>query len=122
MSNVTTTVTREKVKPGIWRRKNRKGEWVYEITFRDSAGTQRRQTVPGGMRAAQTALASVQARMGRGERVAPAPRLTFGQAAEAWFEDKAPALADKTRRCYRYALDVHLLPQFGRERMDRIDV
>ena len=121
MSDVTT-VKREKVKPGIWRRKNSKGAWVYEITFRDSMGTQRRQTVPGGMREAQTALASVQARMGRGERVAPAPRLTFGQAAEAWLEAKSPGLAEKTLRGYRYALDVHLLPQFGRDRMDRIDV
>lgn len=115
-------VSREKVKPGIWRRKNAKGQLVYEITYRDSDGRQRRQTVAGGVREAQTALADVKARMGRGQRVAPAPRLLFADAADAWFEEKSPALADKTIQAYRYALDVHLLPMFGRERLDRIDV
>jgi hypothetical protein len=43
------TPVREKVKPGIWRRKNAKGRWVYEVTFRDSEGKQRRQVVPGGL-------------------------------------------------------------------------
>ncbi len=46
-------ITREKVKPGIWRRRNAKGKPVYEITFRDSDGAQRRQTIVGGMREAE---------------------------------------------------------------------
>jgi len=122
MSNPNGALTREQVRPGIWRRKNTKGVWTYEIAYRDSDGRQRRQTVAGGMREAQTALADVKSRMGKGQRIAPAPRLTFADAAEAWFAEKTPALSDKTVRSYRYALDAHLLPAFGRERLDRIDV
>ncbi len=114
-------VVREKVKPGIWRRKGAKG-WVYEIAYRDSDGVQRRQKVSGGMREAQTALAAVKARMGTGERIAPNPRLTFAVAAEQWIEAKAPNLTPKTVTTYRYGLGTHLLPAFGRKRLQEIDV
>jgi hypothetical protein len=53
--------------------------------------------------------------MGKGQRIAPAPRLTSAEAAEAWFAQKTAALSDKTVRAYRYALDAHVLPAFGRE-------
>lgn len=118
----TRSVTREKVKPGIWRRKSARGRWVYEITYRDSDGRQRRQTVNGGAREAETALAEIKAKMGRGQRVAPNPRLTFAVAAEAWIEAKSPNLTPKTIETYRYALDTHLLPTFGRKRLADIDV
>lgn len=113
---------REKVRPGIWRRKSARGKWVYEITFRDSDGVQRRQRVDGGMREATTALASVKSRMGSGERVAPNPRLTLAVAAEEWIEAKSPNLTEKTISVYRYGLDVHLLPTFGRMKLSEIDV
>jgi integrase len=122
MQHQPTRVVREKVKPGIWRRKSANGRWVYEITFRDSDGRQRRQVVSGGMREAQTALAAVKARMGAGERVAPNRKLTFALAAEQWIEAKAPALTEKTVTTYRYGLDTHLLPAFGRKRLQEIDV
>jgi hypothetical protein len=44
-------MTRERVEPGIWRR----GE-VFEITWRDAQGKQRRKTVQGGITAARKAL------------------------------------------------------------------
>lgn len=118
----TGAVERERVKPGIWRRKNARGATVYEITFRDSDGRQRRQTVPGGMREAEAALARVKAGMADGKRVAPNPRLSFAEASEAWIEAKASGLSQRTVETYRYALRVHLLPRFGRARLDRIDV
>jgi hypothetical protein len=69
------SVQRTKVAPGIWKRKGADGKDRYEITFRDSDGRQRRQVVDGGKKAAETALADVKSRMGKGERVAPQPRL-----------------------------------------------
>jgi hypothetical protein len=51
-----------------------KNRWRYEIVYRASDGDQRRQTVEGGLREAETALADVKARMGRGEKVAPTRR------------------------------------------------
>lgn len=121
-TNPTGVVAREKVKPGIWRRRDAKNRWRYEIVFRASDGRQRRQTVVGGLREAETALADVKARMGKGERVTPNPSLTFGAAAEQWLAAKSPNLTPKTISAYRYALDGHLLPAFGRMRLDRLDV
>lgn len=115
-------VGREKVGPGIWRRKNAAGEWVYEIAYRDSDGRQRRQTVHGGKRAAETALSTVKSEMGRGKRVAPMPRLTFGDAAERWAESAARTVRSTTMDAYRSALDTHLMPAWGRRRLDTIDI
>jgi integrase len=119
---LSRVVTREKVKPGIWRRKSAKGRWVYEIAYRDSDGRQRRQVVRGGLKDAQTALAGIKARMGNGERVAPNPRLTFAVASAHWLEAKSPNLTPKTIATYRYGLDQHLLPAFGRMKLSEIDV
>src|SRR4051812_11584216 len=96
------TPEREKVKPGIWRRKNAKRSWTYEITFRDSFGKQRRRKVDGGLRGAEAELAKVKARMACGERVSPNTRLLFEDAAEAWLTAKSPAFAEKTIASYRY--------------------
>jgi integrase len=117
----TRAVAREKVKPGIWRRRNAAGRWTYEVTYRDSDGRQRRETVQGGAKDAETRLAAIKSAMGSGKRVAPNPRLTFASAAEQWLAAKSPALTPKTVETYRYALDAHLIPKFGRRRLDRID-
>lgn len=60
--------------------------------------------------------------MASGERVSPNPRLDFHHAAEAWLEARSPNLTEKTVQTYRYMLDVHLIPKFGRMRLDKIDV
>lgn len=113
---------RERVEPGIWRRADAQGRPVYEITFRDSDGRQRRRTVKGGIRTARTALAEVKANMGKGKRVAPAPRLTFGHAAEQWKQSQMAALRPATRDAYGSSLKNHLLPRWERRRLDSIDV
>ena len=74
------------------------------------------------MREAQTALASVKSRMGSGQRVAPNARLTFAVASVEWLEAKSPNLTEKTVSVYRYSLTTHLLPAFGRKRLQEIDV
>lgn len=111
----------KRVKPGIWRRKNAKGHWTYEIIYRDSDGRQRRQVVPGKLRDAETRLAETKAKLGKGERVAPNPRLTLALAADERIKAKAPNLTEKTLTTYRYALDSHLLPVFQATERDRRD-
>jgi integrase len=117
-----TTVRRTKVAPGIWKRAGADGKPRYEIAYRDSDGRQRRQVVEGGKRAAEARLADVKSKMGRGERVAPSPRLTFGQAAERWIKSAESSLRPATINAYRSALEIHLLPTWGSQRLDRIDV
>ena len=114
-------IQRERVKPGIWRRSGADGKPRYEITYRDSDGTQRRQVVEGGIRAAETVLADTKAKMGKGKRVAPRPTLTFGEAAAEWMGREVPTLRPATQAAYRTALDTHLLPAWGSRRLDRID-
>jgi integrase len=118
----TRTVKRTRVAPGIWKREGADGRPRYEITYRDSDLVQRRQVVEGGKRAAEVALAKVKSDKGQGKRVAPSPRLTFGEAAERWYESQANKLRPTTRQAYRSSLDAHLLPAWGRIRLDRIDV
>jgi hypothetical protein len=43
----------------------------YEITFIDSSGKQRWQTVQGGLKEAHAARGDILSKLGRGERVAP---------------------------------------------------
>ncbi len=116
------TRDRVKVAPGVYKRVSADGRDVYEITYRDSDGRQRRQTVHGGKRAAETALAKVKAAKGSGQRVAPMPKLTFAQAAERWMDSAKSSVRPATVNAYQSALNTHLLPAFGRMRLDRIDV
>ena len=113
---------RERVERGIYRRTGADGKVTYEIGYRDSDGRQRWQRVEGGIKAARTALADVKARMGKGARVAPAPRLTFGEAAVRWQDAQAASLRPATQAAYGGHLRTHLLPRWGRRRLDSIEV
>ena len=65
----TTNATppgRVKVRPGVYARTNGDGTTVYEISFRDSDGRQRRETVGPRMKAAEARLAQIKADMSRG--------------------------------------------------------
>lgn len=119
--NTSSRVERHRVGPGIWKRIGADGRTRYEITYRDSDGRQRRQVIEGGKRAAQTALADVKSRMGHGERIAPRPDLTFAEAAERYLAAQT-SLRPATIAAYTTAISVHLLPAWGRERLDRVDV
>ena len=114
-------VERIRVAPGVWKRRGADGQDRYEITYRDSNGRQRRQVVDGGRRAAETALADVKSRMGKGERVVPSPRLTFAEAADRYLTAQT-ALRPATILAYATALNTHLLPAWGHKRLDHIDV
>lgn len=121
--NKPTGVARERVKEGIWRRKNAKGAWVYEIVFRNSQGKQIRKTAGTRLRGAEAALGEARAKTRKGEHIAPVDRnLTFATAAEKWWTERAQSLAPKTQNVYRYGLDVHLLPRFGAMRLSDVTV
>jgi len=114
---------RELVERNIYRRLDADGRWRYELNFRDSDGRPRRQTIrDGGIKAARAALADVKARMGKGQRVAPSPHLSFGQAAECWKEAQVARLRPSTRSTYENHLRSHLLPRWERRRLDTLSV
>lgn len=113
---------RERVERNIYRRTDSAGHVRFEIGYRDSDGRQRWQAVEGGIKAARTALADVKARMGKGERVAPARNLTFAVAAERWYKAQVTTLRPATQASYSTALRIHLLPRWGRRRLDSLDV
>jgi integrase len=103
---------RTRVEPGIYRRP----DGAYEIGWRDAQGKQRWKKVDGRLKAARAALAEEHARRGRGERVAVDPRLTFGRAADAWWEARAVKLRENTQDAYAASLR-HLRRQFDPRRM-----
>lgn len=92
----------------------------YEISYRDSTGRLVFEVVDCGFEEAKGLRADRVARIGRGERVVAA-RETFSEIAELWFAAKAPRLRPRTHRLYRDALDLVLLPRFGRMRPAQVD-
>jgi integrase len=110
-----SSIERIKVEPGIWLRGK-----VYEITWRDALGKQRRRKVDGGITAARKALADEIAKRNGGDTPSADPRLTFGKAADEWFANHVEAyLRPQSQGCYRAALK-HLRKEFGTRRMTDI--
>lgn len=112
---------RERVKTGIYKTALADGQVRFEITYRDTEGRQRWESIEGGIRAAEARRADIQARKWKGERVAPNPRLTFNEAADRWWEAQANRLRPATQRAYRASLE-HLRRRFGKMRLDRLGV
>ncbi len=80
MSKSSPAPRRKRVERNIYRRPTD----VFEVGFKDGAGVQRWRTVEGGITAARVLRDDLLARRGRGERVAPNPRLRFSEASEKW--------------------------------------
>jgi integrase len=108
---------RVSVERNVYRRANGK----FEIGFKDGAGVQRWRTVEGGITAARALRDELLARRGRGERVAPNPRLRFGEAADRWLAGPVLDLRDTTQAGYRNAVEKHLRPRYATRRLDAID-
>jgi integrase len=121
---VPTTKRRQPVKgkPGIYVSVNASGQKRFEFTYRDSDGKQRWQTVEGGVRAAERAKADVLARMGKGQRVAPIHNLTFAVASERYLKSAESSLRPATVALYSSALRNHLVPVWGKRKLDAITV
>lgn len=116
MSKPNATARRVRVERNIYRRPT----GVFEIGFKDGAGVQRWRTVEGGITAARALRDELLAARGRGERVAPNPRLRFGEASERWLTGYVVDLREATHQLYRNAVERHLRPRFATRRLDAI--
>jgi len=110
---------RERVERGIYRRNTSEGKTRYEVLYRDVDGKQKWQTA-AKLAEARALRASNTVKVANGEKVAPT-KTTFGELAESWYEAKAARLRPRTAHYYRDALDLVLLPRFGRYRVAAID-
>jgi integrase len=108
-------------RPGIYYRPGPGGKVrpPYEICYFDSSGTRRWQTVEGSLDEAEAKRAELTLRRRRGARVEPT-RQTFEQYAREWLARQS--CRPRTREVLVWALEQHLIPYFGRRRLDQIDV
>jgi integrase len=90
----------------------------YEFHYVDSDGRSRWKTVRGGLREARLARAEVEAKLGRGERVAPSRR-TLAEVGEEWLSCQHH-LRTRTRSHYHHALTRHINPRLGRRPISEI--
>ncbi len=110
---------REKVGVGIYRRTLKDGTVVHEINYLNRAGRLKWETVRGNLTEAKRQRAKHLSK--DPEERQTVSRMTFAEAAEKWFDAKRPKLRDRTASYYRMALDLVLIPAFGRVRLSRID-
>lgn len=105
--------------PGIYYRPRRDGKVgpPYEIRYLDSTGKHRWDVVHGNLEAAEARRAELRLRRRRGERIEPT-RQTFERYAAEWLERQN--VRPRTLEIYGWALRTHLIPYFGRQRLDQI--
>jgi integrase len=111
-------IVRQKVATGIYRRVTASGEVRHEFCYLDH-GKQKWETTNGGLREAKRLRAEKMAKRPE-ERRAPS-RETFADVAALWFEQKRSKLRDRTATDYQAALDLVLLPRFGKWPIRLID-
>jgi integrase len=99
---------------GISYRPRADGSRQYSIYFKG-----RYIGVEGGEQEALAKQAELRGKAARGERPVTPARVTFAEVAEQWFESKRH-LRPWTRRNYRAALDLVLIPRFGPMRLTAI--
>jgi integrase len=105
--------------PGIYHRPRADGKVgpPYEICYLDSTGKRRWEVIHGNLEAAETRRAELRIRRNRGERIEPC-RQTFEHYANDWLERQT--VRPRTLEIYTWALNQHLIPYFGRRRLDQI--
>ncbi len=89
----------------------------YEVRYLDSGGTYRWETIDGSLDDAQARRSELMVRRRRGERTQPAKE-RFDEYARAWLDRQE--IRPRTRDVYNWALERHLIPYFGRYRLDQI--
>jgi integrase len=105
--------------PGIYYRPRPDGKVTppYEIPYLDSDGKRRWQVVHGSLEEAEAKRSELRLRRRRGEQIRPC-RLTFAEEADLWLERQT--VRPRTLEIYSWALRCHLIPYFGRRRLDQI--
>lgn len=107
--------------PGIYHRPRANGKVAppYEIAYLDSSGKRRWEVVHGSLEDAEARRAELRLRRRRGERIQPT-RQTFAEYATEWLDRQTAR--PRTLELYQWALRQHLVPYFGRWRLDQITV
>jgi integrase len=120
MSNGSSQKQRHvRVERGIYKRETADGT-RYEFNYSDSCGATRWETVRT-LKEARAGRAAKVAAVARGERVVKA-KATVAMVAEQWYDAKATRVRPRTRAYYRQALDLVVLPRFGRSQVSAVDV
>jgi integrase len=116
MADEQATPRRVRVERNLYRRP----DGAFELGYRDSDGRQRWQKLGHvGIKHARAERDSILGARGKGERVAPSPRLRFGEAVEGWLAGPVAELRPTTRAAYRHAV-AHALRRWRRRRLDSI--
>src|SRR5439155_14813474 len=89
----------------------------YELRYLDSSGHYRWEIVRGSLEDAEARRAQLRIRKQQGARIEPT-RQTFEQYAREWLERQT--VRPRTLEIYSWALNQHLIPYFGRRRLDQI--
>jgi len=107
--------------PGIYYRPRPGGRVgpPYEIPYLDSGGKRRWAVVHGSLDDAEAKRSELRLRRRRGERIQPI-RKSFEEYAWEWLERQP--VRERTREAHSWALREHLVPYFGRRRLDQISV
>jgi integrase len=105
--------------PGIYYRPRHDGKVAppYEIAYPDSSGKRRWEIVHANLDVAEARRADLLLRRSRGKRIEPT-RQTFEQYAREWLGRQT--VRPRTLEIYSWALNQHLIPYFGRRRLDQI--
>jgi integrase len=74
----------------------------------------------GGILAARKLRDDLVARRGRGESVAPKPKLRFGESADSWLQGPVLDLRETRQAKYRTIVNEHLRPRFEARRLDAV--
>lgn len=113
---------RERRERNIYSWRDAGGHERFVVGYRDSAGKQRWQAVDGGISAARRERDKLMGAKAKGERVAPNPRLKFGEALDRWLAEQVTELRPSTQACYRSYAENHLRPRWGGRRLDALGV
>jgi integrase len=108
------------VERNIYYRRNADGKKVYELSWRDSTGKQCRRVVGPKISATRAERDKELAKRGRNEPAPANPRLTLGEGADGYMENRIADLRTSTQEAMRWAVEQHLRPRFGTRRLDRI--
>ena len=105
--------------PGIYYRPRHDGKVgpPYEISYLDSTGKRRWEIIHNNLEAAEARRAELRLRRRQGERIEPC-RQTFAEYAGEWLEHQTGR--ERTLESYQWALTNHLIPYFGRQRLNEI--
>ena len=102
----------------MYYREGADGRRTYEISYRDSTGKRRWETVAGNLDDADVALADRRSRMRGGEQLVRS-KATLAEVKEPWFAAQTE-LRPRTHDQYNLALDRHVLPRLGHRRITTI--